>query len=215
MLDSFVIEIVLSFVAVGCGAIAVLFSRMTSSNSSLGAQSTAPVGVISSAEVQIKDLNLEESPKVATVDPAQTDLISAFVMNATYGDKSISTPENVSPPSAPEPLVENHTAVIETPQLPIVEEIVVQKPAEQPPVESSMIFPTDTSALANVATSPIPSRAHDIAQHGNSSFAYCVKCKSKKQIRDPLSVTMKNGRPAIRGYCLDCGTKVFRIGSSN
>ena len=43
-------------------------------------------------------------------------------------------------------------------------------------------------------------------------FAYCVKCKTKRKIQDPQETTMKNGRPAVRGTCTECGTKVFRIG---
>ena len=44
--------------------------------------------------------------------------------------------------------------------------------------------------------------------------AYCVKCRSKREISNPESITMKNGKPATRGLCPDCGTKVFRIGAS-
>ena len=42
--------------------------------------------------------------------------------------------------------------------------------------------------------------------------AYCVKCKNKVEIKDPEKITMKNGKPATKGTCPDCGTKVFRIG---
>jgi RNase P subunit RPR2 len=42
--------------------------------------------------------------------------------------------------------------------------------------------------------------------------AYCFKCKSKKEIKNPQRVTLKNGKSATRGICLTCGTKVFRIG---
>ncbi len=42
--------------------------------------------------------------------------------------------------------------------------------------------------------------------------AYCFKCRAKKEIKNPEKVTLKNGRPAIRGVCPTCGTKVFRIG---
>jgi pimeloyl-ACP methyl ester carboxylesterase len=42
--------------------------------------------------------------------------------------------------------------------------------------------------------------------------AYCVKCKTKTQIKDPHEVTLKNGSPAIRGTCSVCETNVFRIG---
>ncbi len=41
--------------------------------------------------------------------------------------------------------------------------------------------------------------------------AYCVKCKAKKEIKDPVNVTLKNGRKAVKGKCPDCGTSMFRI----
>ena len=44
--------------------------------------------------------------------------------------------------------------------------------------------------------------------------AYCMKCKKKVDIKDPKSITMKNGRPATQGTCPKCNTKVFRIGKS-
>lgn len=43
--------------------------------------------------------------------------------------------------------------------------------------------------------------------------AYCVKCKAKKEMKDPKEIVMKNGRPATQGVCPDCGTKMFKIGS--
>jgi len=42
--------------------------------------------------------------------------------------------------------------------------------------------------------------------------AYCVKCRAKKKMRNPKSITMKNGKPATQGICPTCGTKMFRIG---
>ena len=41
---------------------------------------------------------------------------------------------------------------------------------------------------------------------------YCVKCKAKTGSKDIEAITMKNGRPATRSICVDCGTKKFRIG---
>ena len=43
--------------------------------------------------------------------------------------------------------------------------------------------------------------------------AYCVKCKAKREMKDEEKITMKNGRPAKRGTCPVCGTKMFRIGA--
>ncbi|MCH8085087.1 MAG: DUF5679 domain-containing protein [Nitrosopumilus sp.] len=42
--------------------------------------------------------------------------------------------------------------------------------------------------------------------------AYCVKCREKRDIKNPEETTLKNGRPAVKGTCPTCGTKVFRIG---
>lgn len=41
--------------------------------------------------------------------------------------------------------------------------------------------------------------------------AYCVKCREKREIKDPQEVTMKNGRPALKGTCPVCGTGLFRM----
>jgi len=44
--------------------------------------------------------------------------------------------------------------------------------------------------------------------------AYCVKCRTKREIKDPEETTLKNGRPAVKGTCPECGTKMFRIGKA-
>jgi hypothetical protein len=42
--------------------------------------------------------------------------------------------------------------------------------------------------------------------------AYCFKCRASREIKDPERVTLKNGKPATKGVCPKCGTKVFRMG---
>ena len=37
--------------------------------------------------------------------------------------------------------------------------------------------------------------------------AYCLKCRKKREIKNPQNVTLKNKRPATRGTCPNCGTK--------
>ena len=44
------------------------------------------------------------------------------------------------------------------------------------------------------------------------SQAYCMKCRTKREMKNPEKVTLKNGRPATRGTCPNCGTKMSRIG---
>jgi len=33
---------------------------------------------------------------------------------------------------------------------------------------------------------------------------YCVKCKKKNELKDAQRVTMKNGKPALKGQCVVC-----------
>lgn len=40
---------------------------------------------------------------------------------------------------------------------------------------------------------------------------YCVKCKSKREMKNTKNVTMKNGRQAVKGSCVKCGTGMYRI----
>ena len=40
---------------------------------------------------------------------------------------------------------------------------------------------------------------------------YCLKCKARTGSKDIEIVTMKNGRPASRSVCVECGTKKFRL----
>jgi len=42
--------------------------------------------------------------------------------------------------------------------------------------------------------------------------AYCVKCKTKREMQDTRPVFTGNGTPATQGVCPACGTKMFRMG---
>ena len=44
--------------------------------------------------------------------------------------------------------------------------------------------------------------------------AYCIKCRAKRELKNPKAITMKNGKPSIQGVCPVCGTKMFRVGKS-
>ena len=45
--------------------------------------------------------------------------------------------------------------------------------------------------------------------------AYCVKCKAKREMKNAAETSMKKKgggtRPAMKGECPTCGTKMFRI----
>ena len=42
--------------------------------------------------------------------------------------------------------------------------------------------------------------------------AYCFKCKSKREMRDPQPVFLGKGLPATQGPCVVCGTRMTRMG---
>lgn len=45
---------------------------------------------------------------------------------------------------------------------------------------------------------------------------YCVKCRMKKEMSSGMveRVMMKNGKPALKALCPDCGTGMYKIGSA-
>ena len=45
--------------------------------------------------------------------------------------------------------------------------------------------------------------------------AYCVKCKAKREITEPVAVFAKNGNPATKGKCPVCGTALYRMGRTD
>ena len=44
--------------------------------------------------------------------------------------------------------------------------------------------------------------------------AYCVKCKTKRELVDPTPVFTATGTPGTRGACAVCGTTLFRMGAT-
>jgi len=41
---------------------------------------------------------------------------------------------------------------------------------------------------------------------------YCVKCRTQREIKDAKKVTLKNGKPALKGKCPVCGTADLTYG---
>lgn len=44
--------------------------------------------------------------------------------------------------------------------------------------------------------------------------AYCVKCKGTRKVTQGEIVTVKNGKPALKGKCEVCGTTMMKFLSS-
>jgi len=49
-------------------------------------------------------------------------------------------------------------------------------------------------------------------KEGRQMKAYCMKCRTKRVMKNSVSIIMKNGRPATKGVCSVCGAKMFTIG---
>lgn len=41
--------------------------------------------------------------------------------------------------------------------------------------------------------------------------AYCVRCKDQREVKNAEMVTLKNGRPALKGTCATCGTSAMKF----
>jgi DNA topoisomerase-1 len=44
--------------------------------------------------------------------------------------------------------------------------------------------------------------------------AYCVKCKTKREMAEAEAVFTASGTPATRGRCPECGTTLYRMGAT-
>lgn len=80
------------------------------------------------------------------------------------------------------------------------------------------------AADSSSAPTPVPTQSDEAEEtlatimpesnqgEGPEIVAYCVKCKQKRKMLKARKVVMKNGRPAMRGVCPVCGTRINRIG---
>ena len=44
-----------------------------------------------------------------------------------------------------------------------------------------------------------------------AEIGYCMKEKMKREMKETATVTMKNGRKALKGKCTVCGTGMYKI----
>ena len=61
------------------------------------------------------------------------------------------------------------------------------------------------------ATPTVPAAVPAGASNG-VVVGYCVKCKDRRDIQNPVAIIQKNGSPATRGTCPVCGTGMYRMG---
>lgn len=54
-------------------------------------------------------------------------------------------------------------------------------------------------------------RARDAAASTEPLLAYCARCRTKRPIENVEPAVTKDGRPAVRGTCPECGANMFRF----
>ncbi len=113
-----------------------------------------------------------------------------------------------SPPATQDDVVE----LASTPTAETGEAVVSSAPTAQEDVVELASTPTAETGEAVVSSAPATQEDKEGPAGVLEVEAYCVKCKKKVAMQDPREVTMKNGRPALRGTCPVCGTGLFRIG---
>ncbi len=86
--------------------------------------------------------------------------------------------------------------------------------AKQALTELQEVLKGSDSGEEEVEFSPANRRGGISNSSSSILQAYCVKCKSQREIEDAKQVILKNNRPAMQGHCSVCNTKVFKIGAS-
>ena len=57
----------------------------------------------------------------------------------------------------------------------------------------------------------MPGKSKSNKSKFNTGLAYCVKCKKKCKMINAKEVTLKNGRNALKGECVNCKVMMFRF----
>jgi hypothetical protein len=83
------------------------------------------------------------------------------------------------------------------------------KAAETPVTQPVVTQPVAAKAVVKSPEEPKVEKPADLSWF--EVEIYCVKCREQRMVRNPETVTLSNGRPAYRGSCPVCGTKVSRI----
>jgi len=78
-------------------------------------------------------------------------------------------------------------------------------PPPEPPAQRPRGRPKEKRAY--VRRAPLP----ELTPVTSDRSAYCVKCRDRRRLKWARLVTLASGRPALRGRCAVCGTKVARI----
>lgn len=83
--------------------------------------------------------------------------------------------------------------------------------------ETPVSYPADVPSLDDSAASPANATSELLAQvreliaREPSLQVYCPRCRTRQPVTDPQPVLTSKGRPAVRGTCAVCGSRVFQF----
>lgn len=151
--------------------------------------------------IQMPEMVTDEDVELATLDPAvsgQTETIAA------------STPNDSLPADTSDILAQT------TPEESIQPVFV---PEHQDEVISGLLEPESVAESEQEAAevagskedSSEPAAASEPQASAETAVAYCVKCRTKREMQAPERSVTKNGRSALVGHCPVCGTRLFRF----
>ena len=96
--------------------------------------------------------------------------------------------------------------------LAIAARLLGKRPPESAPGPAPAPAKADPAPKPAAKPKPPPKPKPAPEAKGGGVTGYCVRDKKKVEIQEPKAVETKNGRPAIRGTCPDCGGSIFRLG---
>ena len=96
-----------------------------------------------------------------------------------------------------------------TVRIPLPEEPATEPEETEP--EAATAEAAEPAEAVESSDTELLDRVRAAIEEAGTLEGYCVRCQTRRPIADPVPVLTSNRRPAVRGSCSICGTKVFRF----
>ena len=97
----------------------------------------------------------------------------------------------------------------ETPERGMPARILLPEAAGQSPQDTSAS--TASPVHPTRAEPDLLTRVRALIEEEGTLQAYCPRCRTHRLVANPQPAVTRKGRPAVRGTCAVCGSKVFRF----
>lgn len=82
---------------------------------------------------------------------------------------------------------------------------------EEEEVPETVPVETEAAEVEQEVAEDVLAHARRAIEGPEPLLAYCARCRTKRPVQDPEPTATKDGRPAVRGTCPECGAKMFRF----